>query len=432
MSGRYLEDATGKPFLLHGDTAWSIIVQLTKEEAEEYLENRRRKGFNSIVVNLLEYYYANNPPKNVHGVGPFTTPGDFSTPNEAYFAHADWMLSKASEKGILVLLNPCYLGGASDGWWREVEANGPTKCRNYGRYLGNRYKDYQNIIWVAGGDQTPPAGSPREKNFLEILLGVKDNAPGHLWTAHWNNKIDALDVEAFRPYMDLNGVYSYGTANGNIPSRMLKAYNRPDFKPTFLWESWYEGLTWSGRVEPLTVIRRQAYEANLCGATGQDFGSNHIWSFGARTHSKHSEPDTDWRVGMEKPGSQQMAYVKALFEARAWHELVPDQDHTVVTAGYGTLGKGDYVSAARVGDGSLVIAYVPSTGTESRKITVNMERLSGPVNARWYNPTGGTYRTIAESPLANSGSREFATPGDNGTGTSDWVLLLELATSQFR
>jgi hypothetical protein len=103
-----------------------------------------------------------------------------------------------------------------------------------------------------------------------------------------------------------------------------------------------------------------------------------------------------------------------------------------VTAGYGTLGKGDYVSAARVGDGSLVIAYVPSTGTESRKITVNMERLSGPVNARWYNPTGGTYRTIAESPLANSGSREFATPGDNGTGTSDWVLLLELATSQFR
>ena len=31
--------------------------------------------------------------------------------------------------------------------------------------------------------------------------------------------IDSLDVAAFRPYMDLNGVYSYGTVNGAIPKR---------------------------------------------------------------------------------------------------------------------------------------------------------------------------------------------------------------------
>ena len=36
-NNRYLEDAGGNPFLLHGDTAWSIILQLTREEAEEYL-----------------------------------------------------------------------------------------------------------------------------------------------------------------------------------------------------------------------------------------------------------------------------------------------------------------------------------------------------------------------------------------------------------
>lgn len=57
-NGRYLEDARGKPFLLRGDTAWSIIAQLTKEETEEYLENRRQKGFNAILVNLIEKYYA--------------------------------------------------------------------------------------------------------------------------------------------------------------------------------------------------------------------------------------------------------------------------------------------------------------------------------------------------------------------------------------
>src|SRR5690606_29121155 len=56
-NGRHLVDAGGKPFLLHGDTAWSLIVQLTKEETEEYLENRRQKGFNAILVNLIEYFY---------------------------------------------------------------------------------------------------------------------------------------------------------------------------------------------------------------------------------------------------------------------------------------------------------------------------------------------------------------------------------------
>jgi hypothetical protein len=43
---------------------------------------------------------------------------------------------------------------------------------------------------------------------------------------------------------------------------------------------------------------------------------------------------------------------------------VPDQDHAVVTHGYGTFGTddrtpgGDYVTTACTGDGSLVMAYV--------------------------------------------------------------------------
>lgn len=45
--------------------------------------------------------------------------------------------------------------------------------------------------------------------------------------------------------------------------------------------------------------------------------------------------------------------------------------------------------------------------------------------ARWFNPTDGKYRAIDGSPFANRGLRDFATPGDNGTGANDWVLVLE-------
>ena len=51
---RRLEDQAGQPFLINGDTPWSLIVGLTKAEAELYLEDRRSRGFNAIITNLIE------------------------------------------------------------------------------------------------------------------------------------------------------------------------------------------------------------------------------------------------------------------------------------------------------------------------------------------------------------------------------------------
>jgi hypothetical protein len=127
-----------------------------------------------------------------------------------------------------------------------------------------------------------------------------------------------------------------------------------------------------------------------------------------------------------------MAHLKALFEPRPWHELVPDAAHSVVTDGYGTfsstgaVGRNDYVTAARTPNGKLVMAYVPSA--RPIPITVNMAQLSGPVTARWYDPTTGVFTDIG-SQLDNTGLRTFNTRGVNGGGDpnwdQDWVLVLE-------
>jgi len=437
-NSRYLEDARGKPFLLHGDTAWSLIAQLSREETEAYLENRRLKGFNAILVNLIERFYADHPPKNKSGDDPFTTPDDFSTPNEKYFAHADWVIRRAGEKGILVILNPCYTGFAGsqglttrDGFLKEIIANGPEKCRNYGRYLGQRYKASSNILWQAVGDSTLPAGGPGEKNWLEILQGIKEvTPPSHLWSAHYARHSTALDQAAFAALMDIDN--AYGLNRSYVQT--LRAYNRTPPKPTFYNEGYYEdtALNNSGVGTP-QQMRAQAYWAILSGATGHIFGSDHVWMFGGpRGTPSNPKPRFDWRAGMDRQPSREMAFVKRLFGNLAWHELIPDQDHSVVTHGYGTLGNddrtpgGDYVTAARTADGRLVMAYVPATKADQRTITVDMARLSDPANARWYNPTSGTFTDIAGSLLANSGPREFTTPGDNGTGTNDWVLVLKV------
>src|SRR4051795_9075624 len=118
----------------------------------------------------------------------------------------------------------------------------------------------------------------------------------------------------------------------------------------------------------------------LSGATGQLYGSQFTWRL-----------DGDWTPKLDTVGIAQSKLMKDLFAGRKWHELVPDRDAKVVTAGRGTFSDTDpidtdtYVTAGRTPDGALVMAYMPSR----RKITVDMTKLSGPFTAQWYDPTNG-------------------------------------------
>ena len=71
-----------------------------------------------------------------------------TTPNEAYFAYVDQIINLAATNGIEVMLDPIETGG----WLTTMLANGTTNCRAYGQYLGNRYKNFPNIIWSSGND----------------------------------------------------------------------------------------------------------------------------------------------------------------------------------------------------------------------------------------------------------------------------------------
>jgi hypothetical protein len=116
-----------------------------------------------------------------------------------------------------------------------------------------------------------------------------------------------------------------------------------------------------------------------------------------------------------------------LLDSTAWYKLVPSGIagmKTLVTAGGGTYGKRDYVTAAAAADGSLLLAYLPP-GASSTSVAINMEALAAPVRARWFDPTSGIYVDIAQALPRNSGSRTFTIPGNNAAGARDWVLVLE-------
>ena len=405
---RYLVDAAGKPFLIQGDSPWSLIVQLTLEQVDQYLDDRRARGFNTLLINLIEHAFANNAPKNVYGQGPFVTPGDYGTPNEQYFAHADSVIRRAGEKGFLVLLVPSYLGydGGSQGWYQEMATNGAGKLREYGRFLGRRYAGFSNIMWTHGGDYNPP----NKALVREIAAGIREFDTRALNSAHCAPETAAADYWSGESWLQVNNVYTYDA----VYSAALAQYARPGQMPFFFLEGRYENEANQGTEQR---VRVQAYQALLSGAMGQVFGNNPIWHFnGPGLYST----SLTWQQALGGRGSQSMTHVGSLFAPRTWWTLQPDADNTMLTAG---LSSGlDRAVAARAADRSYAIAYTPSV----RTITVNLGQLTGPrVNARWYDPASGSYSAIVGSPFSASSSQTFRPAGNNSSNYGDWALLLE-------
>jgi hypothetical protein len=416
-NNRYLVDQNNVPFLMVGDSPQALIGNLTETQAAKFMANRAKYGVNALWINLLcaNYTACNADGTTFDGIAPFTSGSDPSnydllSPNPNYFQRVDDMLNIAANHGMVVLLDPIETGS----WLATLQANGTAKALAYGQYLGNRYKDFPNIIWMHGNDFQSWRTSSDNALVQAVAKGIQQTDPNHIQTAELDYYVSATsDDPAFRNIATLDAVYTYRPTY----AKLLSEYNRGSFKPMFMVEANYEFEQNGGTDGGIIVenLRKQEYWTMLSGATGQLYGSQYTWRL-----------DGDWQHNLDTPGIIQFQYMKQLFAPHKWYDLVPDRAHKVVTAGRGQFSTDDsittdtYATAARTSDGSLVIAYLPTI----RMVTVDMSKLSGRANTHWYDPTNGTYVAISGSPFANTGSRQFTPPGNNNAGDGDWVLVL--------
>ena len=405
VSGRrHLVGANGVPFLMQGDAAWSLMAELTRQEVETYLQDRARRGFNTVLVSLIEHHFSSDPPRNAYGDAPFTTPGDFSTPNPAYFAHVDWVLRRAQQLGFVVLLTPAYLGydGGDEGWWQEVEDNGTAKMRNYGRFLGRRYGNLSNVIWVQAGDFDPP-----DRRLVDALAqGIAETDPDALQTVHTAPETDPMEYWPTRTWLRVNNVYTYDETY----AAASEEYRRST-RPFFLLESTYE----NEHGVSTRQLRTQAYHAMLAGSTGHVFGNNPIWHFSSGGLFTPPRGVT-WQTALGGPGSRGMAVAGRLLRSIAWWNLRPDLDGRWLVAGEQS-GQQRAVAAVSC-NRRLVVAYVPT----SRTVTVDLRQLAGTTATLiWYDPTDGTARPVIHR--RTTAPFQLATPGRNHGGDTDWLLI---------
>jgi hypothetical protein len=363
----------------------------------------------------------NKDGSNVDGIRPFTgfVSGeadyehyDLTKPNEAYFTRLDHIVKLAAKYGILVFLDPMD----TNGWLPTLRNNGLTAAYSFGQYLGNRYKSFPNVAWMSGNDFVTWKDERDDSLLRAVAKGIKSVDPGHLQTVELNYETSSsFDDPAWVSIIDINSTYTYSPTY----MQMLYSYNQKPVAPTYLVEAHYDQENVGKPADYGTppTLRREAYWTMLSGGTGQFYGNFYTWSF-----------SPGWKYYLDTAGVTQLGIWKNLFLRLPWYDLVPDQDHAMVTAGLGTYGDfetrislSDYCTAARTPDGSFVVAYLPTV----RTITVNMAALKAGASAKWFDPSNGTYITISDAPLTNSGTRQFTPPGNNHDGDGDWVLLLK-------
>lgn len=410
-NNRYLVDQNNTPFLMIGDAPQAMVGNLTLAQAKHFMDNRMGYGVNALWVNLLcdSYTACNSDGTTFDGIAPFTTPGDLSTPNPVYFDRAVKMLDAAAARGMVVLLDPIETGG----WLQILRDNGTAKAKKFGEYLGKRFKDKPNIIWMSGNDFQSWRDDSDNDLVRAVMRGLAHSDPNHIQTVELDYLVSAsLDDRALRPLLSLDAVYTYEPTY----AKELTEYKRANFAPTFMVEANYEfehnGGTDGGTTQNL---RRQEWWTALSGTTGQLYGSAYSWRL-----------DGDWQNNLDTIGIRQFSYVKQLLGPLAWWNLVPDRAHAVLTKGYGKFSQDDpipddtYATAAATDDGTLVMAYLPTV----RKVTIDMTKLTGQTNAVWFDPTNQAETFIGS--FANTGTQDFMPPGNNNGGDGDWVLILKV------
>ena len=402
--GTYFIDQAGEPWFGRGDTAWSLIGQLGPEDVDRYLDDRAARGFNLVLTNVLEHYFSDNAPNNYHDDPPFTGEAFSSAPNEAYWRHVDYVVEAARLRGITLLLCPAYLGfDADEGWSEEVAAATDDDLAAFGAFLGDRYGEFPNIMWLIGHDRVPddPEKARMEALAAELpaddLLGVGATRDDVLGSPPWSPTAISPDFET---------VYSFGDTPVADTAR---TWDMSPALPVMFLEGQYEQE--HGAQPGDALLRQQEYGALAAGAAAVLFGNNPIWHF-------ESVPLYDfegsWRENLASLGSGDAQRLGELVRALPWWEMAPDKTaDLLVDADSGAN------LAARFSR-SHALVYVPA----EQSVRLNLERLTAAerVDLRRFDPRSGDLELVDTYPT--EGVVTVEPPGPNAAGDDDWVYVL--------
>jgi len=440
-NGRYFVTDGGSPFLYLADTAWTLL-DCTREDVDQYLEDRAAKGFTVIQISVAGFDAVTVP--NVYGQTIFVNQ-DPNRPNPAYFEQLDYVVNKSESLGLYVALVPLWANNYErpkhvDGRPDDPHADvlDRSSAFSYGKFLGSRYQHNQ-VIWILGGDWF---ATGYEGIWRSMAAGLKEGEgeTHHLMTYHEKSPRSSSQWFQHDEWLDFNMMQTGHTIFNRNYDLIAEDWDRLPVKPTVDGEGGYEGIADAmvpGAEIEAKDVRRIAYSALFAGAAGYAYGAHGVWEYrspGGMRPSTPRIPQTGeprhgvpppWKEALQLPAGKQMRYVRALLESRPMLLRTPDQ-WLIANDPMGTVNR---IQACRATDGSYAFIYTASgSKLKIRMIDQIYDLLSGnTIRAYWYDPRDGTSQLAGE--FKKVAFRDF-TPPTSGSG-QDWVLVLDDASKGY-
>lgn len=396
---RFLVHENGRPFFWLGNTAWLLPERLTRDEADFFLNHDREAGFNVEQVQVLN----GTPSFNIYGQRGNDADFDFKNASRpgvyGYWEHLDYIVEAAERNGIYIAMD-CI-------WGSQLKILDAKKAAALGTFLGRRYRDKPNIIWMIGGDVRGDRGT---EVWDALARAIKKEDKNHIMTFHprgrttsawWFNDREWLDFNMFqsghRRYGQRNGDGDYtikdNTEEDNWRYVEMSTAKEP-LRPVLDGEPSYEDIPQGlhGLTEPrwqASDVRRYAYWSVFAGSCGHTYGHNSVMQFYRQGVNAAYGANKPWWEAVKDPGYNQMKYLKWLILTFPFTERVADQ--SVINGPEGE--RYDRLSATRGEDFLLIYNY------SGRPMQIDLTRISGAEkDAWWMNPADGTLTYIGRFP----------------------------------
>jgi len=414
-----------KPFFWLGDTAWLMLQKLDSEEIRGYLRNRREKGYNVIQTVLVHTL------PGVSGEGCSLAPGVKDVTRKEYWQFVDQILDMAQELGLYIGLLPSWGSLVKDG----VIHSGNVK--EYANFLGSRFQNRSNIVWILGGDIRGDDGREVYPLLAQVL---KEYNPERLVTFHpfgrtssslWFHEAEWLDFNMFQSGHRRYDQASLGEWDDNAGKETFfgednwryveRDHGYAVMKPTLDAEPSYEGIP-QGLHNPRNPyweewdVRRYAYWSLFAGAAGHTYGSNAVMQFYTEADKKGAYGVREcWQDAVHHPGAAQMRHLKDLMESVDFINGRPADEMLL-------FGQKERYHRIAVFAGKDYVLCYDYSGDEFLLDLRKYKDVS--MDAYWMNPQDGTYSYIT---TLNGIQKWLASPVARKTGANDWVLVLKAA-----
>ncbi len=452
-NNRYFEYKDGTPFIWIADTAWTMPQRLKWDDVDYYMQKRKEQGFTVLQIVALD------PERDVQMHNPAGVKAllqdDILFPNEQYFAYLDWILDKAEEYGFYVLLLPVW-GQlvVGDNWVGKTFDKTVTEENSYeyGCWIGNRYKNRDNILWCLGGDRQPIHKGIDYKNVWRRMaeglakgitgLDLKYNEPSKVWrelmiTYHACHEAETgecstmsywTEEEAWISYIMLQSGHGLAPKNYEL---VKKEYDRSIVMPVWDGEPAYEMMptTWPVIKEfhDHWIVRKRAYWSLFAGSFGHTYGHASVWCMIAEKEKNQFTKYT-WFEALECPGAWNMKILRDFLESRDISSCVPAQEMLLMQQEKQDIPMDEHAQACRQEDGDFACIYFPSGGKEK----INVSNLKGHTfHIWWFNPRDGKCYTqdnvITEAPKkVENCANEIEVASPTKGASTDWVLVIEV------